>query len=241
MRTRFLSLAVLSILSLLLAACGQTTIYAQPAPQERTLTVSGSGMVTLTPDIAYVSIGVHTQDESANAAIGANNARAEAVIRALRGFGIEERDIQTTNFSIYPQPIYDENYNQIGVTYVVDNTVYVTVRDLEVLGELLDSAVRAGATTIGSIAFDVSDRTEALSQARLAAVENARRQAEELASATGVALGEVITISYYDSTPLPYTDAARINAPMAEMAASVPVQAGTLQITTTVTIVYSLH
>ncbi len=241
MRTRLLFVTFLLALSLALTACSPTTIYTQPAPAERTLTVTGSGMVTLTPDIAYVSIGVQTRDESANAAIAANNARADAVIRVIRSLGVEERDIQTTNFSIYPQPIYDENYNQIGVTYVVDNTVYVTVRDLDVLGELLDSAVRAGATTIGSIAFDVSDRAEALSQARLAAVENARRQAEELASATGVSLGEVQTISYYDSTPLPYADSVRLNAPMAEMAASVPVQAGTLQITTTVTIVYTLR
>lgn len=241
MHTRSLSLSMLLALAVLLAACRPTTIYSQAAPPERTITVTGSGMVTLTPDTAYVSIGVHTQDASASAAINANNSRAEAVIRAIRSFGVEERDIQTTNFSIYPQPVYDDNYNQIGVTYVVDNTVYVTVRDLDVLGELLDASVRAGATTIGSISFDVADRTEALSQARLAAVENARRQAEELASATGVTLGEVQTISYYDSTPLPYTDFARLNAPMAEMAASVPVQAGTLQITTTVTIVYSLR
>lgn len=240
MHTRPLSLSLLLALAVLLTACGPTTVYSQAAPPARTLTVTGSGMVTLTPDMAYVSIGVHTQDVSASAAINANNARAEAVIRAIRGFGVEARDIQTTNFSIYPQPVYDDNYNQIGVTYTVDNTVYVTVRDLDVLGELLDASIRAGANTISGITFDVSDRSEALSQARLAAVENARRQAEELASATGVSLGEVQTISYYDSTPIAYTDYAR-GAPMAEMAASVPVQAGTLQITTTVTIVYSLR
>ncbi len=241
MRARFLSLSFVLLLSMLLTACGQTTVYSQAAPPERTLTVTGSGMVTLTPDIAYVSIGVQTQDESANQAISDNNARAAAVIQVVRGLGVEERDIQTTNFSIYPQPIYDENYNQIGVTYVVNNTVYVTVRDLDVLGELLDSVVRAGATTIGSITFDVSDRTEALSQARLAAVQNARRQADELAAATGVTIGEVQTISYYDSTPLPVVDYARAVPMMAEQAASVPVQAGTLQITTTVTIVYTLR
>jgi uncharacterized protein YggE len=240
MRTRFVLLSLVLLTALLLTACGPTTVYSQAAPQTRTLTVTGSGMVTLTPDMAYVSIGVHTQDASASAAINANNARAEAVIRAIRGFGVEERDIQTTNFSIYPQPVYDENYNQIGVTYVVDNTVYVTVRDLEVLGDLLDASIRAGANTISGITFDVSDRSQALSQARLAAVENARRQADELAAATGVTIGEVQTISYYDSTPLTYTDYAR-NVPMAEMAASVPVQAGTLQITTTVTIVYEIR
>jgi uncharacterized protein YggE len=241
MKTKILSLLAVLVLASVLAACTPGTIYSQPAPTPRTITVTGTGMVTLTPDIAYVSIGVHTEDASARIAINANNTKAENVINTIKSFGIAEADIQTTNFSVYPQQVYDDNYNVIGVTYAVDNTVYVTVRDLERLGELLDAVVQAGANSIGGISFDVADRTEALSQARLAAVENARRQADELASATDVSIGEVQTISYYDSTPITYDYARGGNAPMAEMAASVPIQSGTMQITTTVTIVYEIR
>ena len=112
-----------------------------------------------------------------------------------------DKDIQTTNFSIYPQQQYDNNGKMTGIIYVVDNTVYVTVRDLTKLGDLLDASVTAGANNINSISFDVADKTAALSQARLAAVADARKQADELTGATGVTLGTVQTISYYDSTP----------------------------------------
>jgi uncharacterized protein YggE len=233
-----LLLAAVLAMSALLAACGPTTVYSQPQPPTRTITVTGSGMVTLTPDIAYVYVGVHTQDASATTAMDQNNAQTQAVIESIKGFGVEDRDIQTTNFSIYPQPIYDDNYNQTGVTYVVDNTVYVTVRDLEKLGDLLDATVRSGANTINGISFDLADRTEALSQARLAAVENARRQADELAGATEVEIGEVQSISYYDSSPSPVFLEARAAQ---DSALSVPIQAGSLQITTTVTIVYAIE
>jgi hypothetical protein len=192
----------------------------------------------LTPDIAYVYIGVQTQDASAAKAMDDNTTRAQAVIAAIKSAGVDEKDIQTTNFSISPQDIYDENFNSIGTTYQVNNTVYVTVRDLEGLGDLLDAAFRAGANTINSISFDLADRTEAVSQARLAAAENARRQADELAAATGVSIGDVQTITYYDNTPSPIYYEARA---MADSAGSVPVQAGSMQVTTTVTIVYEIH
>ncbi len=238
MKIKLSLLVTALVLGALLSACGPTTVYTQPEPPMRTITVTGTGMVTLTPDVAYVYIGVQTQDASASTAMDDNNARAQAVIDAIKSLGVEDKDIQTTNFSIYPEPVYDDNYNQIGVTYVVDNTVYVTVRDLGILGELLDGAFRAGANQIYSISFDVADKTEAVSQARLAAVENARRQADELAAATGVTIGDVQTISYYDSTPSPVYYEARAAL---DKVSSVPVEAGSMQITTTVTIVYEIH
>jgi uncharacterized protein YggE len=238
MKTKLYLFLSILILGTLLSACVPSTINVQPQPVMRTITVTGTGAVTLTPDIAYISIGVQNQDESAAVALDDNSTKVQAVITAIKDFGIAEKDIQTTNFSVYPQPVNDANYNQIGVTYVVSNTVYVTVRDLTVLGDLLDTSVRAGANTIGSISFDVADKSAALSQARQVAVAEARKQADELVSATGVKLGEVQTISYYDSTPSPVSYDTR--AMSLEAAPSVPVQAGSMQITTTVTIVYGL-
>ena len=244
MRNKILFLLSISVLATLLAACVApvsnipATINVQPQPQQRTLTVTGSGMVTLTPDIAYVSIGVHTQNASATNAMNENNTMAQSVMNVIKGFSVDDKDIQTTNFSIYPQQQYDDKGNITGILYVVDNTVYVTVRDLTKLGELLDAVVRAGANNINSISFDVADKAAALSQARLAAVQNARQQADELASATGVSVGDVQTISYYDSTAPTAIQYAR--ADMAGAPSSVPVSAGSMQITTTVTIVYEI-
>jgi uncharacterized protein len=238
MKTKLYLLIPVLVLGFALSACTPSAITVQSQPIQRIISVTGSGMVTLTPDIAYIYIGVHTQDASASAAMNENNQRTQAVIDSIKASGVEDKDIQTTNFSVSPQPIYDANYNQIGTTYAVDNTVYVTVRDLTQLGNLLDSSVQAGANTINSITFDVADKTAALSQARLAAVTDARKQAEELTTAANVTLGEVQNISYYDSSPTPIYMNAR--ADMA-VSSSVPIQAGTMQVTTTVSIVYEIH
>ncbi|MCX6036770.1 MAG: SIMPL domain-containing protein [Chloroflexi bacterium] len=237
MKTKFFFLIAVLALGIAMTACGPSTITIQPQPPQRTITVTGTGLVTLTPDIAYIYIGVQSQDASASVATTDNNTRAQAVIDAIQAAGVADKDILTTNFSIYPQQQYDDNGNITGILYMVENTVYVTVRDLTKLGDLLDTSVRAGANSINSISFDLADKTAALSQARSAAVAEARKQADELTGATGVSLGDVQTISYYDSTP-PIT----IQGSRAAMGGgdSVPVQAGSMQITTTVTIVYEI-
>ena len=237
MKTKIIFPITLLVIAIVLSACSPSTITIQPQAPQRTITVTGVGLVTLTPDIAYISIGVHSQDPSATVATSDNSSKAQAVINAIKGFGVDAKDIQTTNFSIYPQQQYDSNGKQTGIIYMVDNTVYVTVRDLTKLGAMLDGTVNAGANNISSISFDVADKSAALSQARQAAVEQARKQADELTSATGVALGDVQTISYNDYTPpvaIQYARAATLSD------SSVPVQAGSMQISTTVTIVYTI-
>ncbi len=238
MKNKIIFLMSLLVLATLLTACGPFSIAVQPQPPQRTITVTGTGKVTLTPDIAYISIGVHTENASATTAVAGNNTQAQAVIAAIKGFGVADKDIQTTDFSINPQQQTDSNGKVTGILYVVDNTVYVTVRDLSKLGDLLDSTVNAGANNINSIQFDVADKTSALSQARLAAVADARKQADELTKATGVTLDAVQTISYYDTTAPVTVQYARAES-MAP-AANVPIQAGSMQIYTTVTIVYGL-
>ncbi|HTX93122.1 MAG TPA: SIMPL domain-containing protein [Anaerolineales bacterium] len=237
MKTKILFLTAALVLGTLLAACGPSAITVQPQPPQRTITVTGTGMVTLTPDIAYISIGVHTQNASAKDAVNENNTQAQAVVATIKGFGVADKDIQTTNFSISPQSQYDNTGKQTGILYVVDNTVYVTVRDLSKLGDLLDATVSSGANNIGSIQFDVADKTAALSQARLAAVADAKKQADELTTATNVTLGDVQSISYYDSTPPVAVQFAKADS---LAATSVPISAGSMQISTTVTIVYGL-
>ena len=239
MKNKFIFLIALMVLATGLSACGPLSVSVQPQPPVRTITVTGTGKVTLTPDIAYINIGVHTENASAKDAVAQNNTQAQAVVTAIKGFGVADKDIQTTNFSINPQQQYDTTGKVTGTIYVVDNTVYVTVRDLTKLGDLLDSTVSSGANNINSIQFDVADKTDALSQARAAAVTDARKQADELTKATNVALGDVETISYYDST-VPITMQFAKSDALAPAAASVPVQAGSMQISTTVTIVYGI-
>jgi len=248
MRTKTLFITTLLLLSaVLLSACGN--LAAQPVvaqgetPIQRTLNVTGKGKATLIPEIAYVSIGVHTEDENASQAVSANNQQSQKVADALKAFEIDPADVQTSNFSIYPQQQYDNEGKFQGIKYVVDNTVFVTLRDIDQLGDLLDAAVRAGANSINSVQFDVEDREAALSEARAAAVDDAKKQAQELAKAAGVTLGQVQNInSYGGGTPIPLYDyKGGFGGGAAVAESSVPVSPGQMVLTVEVNMVYEIE
>ena len=234
-------LIVVAAIALLISACGPTTINQEAPAAVRTLNVNGTGQAFLVPDIAYIYLGVHTEKPTAAQAVNENNAQTQTMIKALTDFGIDAKDIRTTNFSIWPQDKYDP---QTGLptgqkTYSVDNTVYVTVRDLAKLGDLLDTVVAAGANTVNSIQFDVADKEEALKQARADAVKDAKIQAEQLAKDAGVTLGDVQSISFYDSQPYPVSE-GKGGGGVAAAAAPVPIQPGQLTFTVTVSVAYAI-
>ncbi len=95
---------------------------------------------------------------------------------------MEDKDIQTSGFNINPSQDYGPDGTIVRSYFTANNTVYVTVRDLQKLGSILDSTVRNGANTINSISFDITDKEKALSEARAKAMQNAQVQAEEAAS-----------------------------------------------------------
>ena len=124
-------------------------------------------------------------------------------------------------------------------SYVVDNTVSVTVRDLNNLGSLLDTVVRAGANNINNIVFDVSDKSAALSEARLLAIQSARSQAEELATAAEVELGDLVNLYVYQvGSPIAQYEKGMGGYVGAE--SSVPVAAGQLTIRVEASLAYEI-
>jgi len=242
MRTKSYLVSMVLLAALALSACGPAAI-APAADAQRTLNVNGTGLVYLTPDIAYIYIGVHTEMPAASEAMDENRTQTDSVIAALKKSGVDEKDIRTTNFSIWSFDKYDpiSGMNTGEKYYAVDNTVYVTVRALDKLGILLDTVVKAGANNINSIQFDVADKTAATKQARDAAVQNAKTQAQELAAVAGVTLGDISNISFYESSPSPVMDTfgGKGGGGMGE-AASVPIQIGQMTLTVSVSMTYEI-
>ncbi len=239
--------SILVILTVLLAAgllsacgvAGNPFTSSNDQPAQRTLNVTGSGSVNLTPDIVYINIGVHTEGANVGEALASNTGQSQKVADALKEFGVEGKDIQTTAFNVYPQQQYGPQGEMLDIKYVVDNSIYVTVRDLNNLGAILDTVVKSGANNINGIQFDVADRKAAMSEARKSAVENARAQAEELATAAGAKLGEVqyINVSSYSQ---PYGPTSlKGDGGMAE-SSNVPVSAGQIQLNVDVNVTYAL-
>ena len=239
MKTKSLFVIAVIMLALLVSACGPATI--NPGGAASYLSVAGSGQAYLAPDIAYIYIGVHTEKLTAAESVAENTAQTETVIKAITDFGIDAKDIRTTNFSIWPMDKYDPiSGTPTGEkTYAVDNTVYVTVRELDKLGDLLDTVVQAGANTVNSVQFDVADKDEALKTARADAVKDAQEKAKELAEAPDCHWARSNPLVSLTAIPIPCSTARAVVEVAAE-AASVPIQPGQLTFTVTVNISYEI-
>jgi uncharacterized protein YggE len=167
-----------------------------------TITVTGSGEVSVSPDQAVVVLGVQTQAEEASTALAQNNEQMQAVIDALVQAGIPEKDIQTQLFSL--QPRYSQAQQgsiQEVIGFTAIDLVSVQISDVKMVGDVIDAASQAGANRIDSIQFEVSNPTQQLDQARSAAWDDAQRKAEQLANLAGTELGSVLSINEVSSTP----------------------------------------
>jgi hypothetical protein len=185
---------------------------------------------------------VHTESADISTALAENNTNAQAVRDALAGFGVKPEDIQTTNFSIYPNQQYGPQGEMLGIKYSVDNSVYITVRDLSKLGDVLTTAINSGANNIYGITFDVADREKALSEARLAAVADAKTQADELAAAAGLKVGRVMNLSVNATNPTPvYASNGMGGGGGAMAAAPAPISSGQLVVTVDAYVTYEIQ
>jgi uncharacterized protein YggE len=204
---------------------------------EHTISVSGTGRVVLTPDVADLSLGVSiTRPTAAAARQDAADAMTK-VVDAIKKGGVADADIQTSSLSL--QPVYDYSNNGQGklTGFQLTNIVSVTVHKLDAVGNLVDAAVAAGATSVNGVTFRVDNQTAAEGQARTAAVKDARSKADALASAAGVTIVGVSSISE-TSAPIPYPIAFAAGAPAKD--ASTPIQPGTTEIDVTVSITYRI-
>ena len=240
-RTRLLALLGAAVALLVLgAACFENSVDDESA-YPPSISVSGTGEVQAEPDIVTVSTGVEVSADSvAEARAGAAEAAA-AVIAALRENGVEERDIRTINVFIYP--VYDYRDETPRVTgYTVLNSVEVTVRDVEGVGELIDAVAVAGgdAVRFNGISFAHEDPVGLTRQARELAMADARAKAEQLAELNGVTLGEPLSIVETSWAAPRVGSAPRAEFAAADMAGT-SIQPGATGVTVTVQVVWAIE
>jgi len=195
------------------------------------ISVTGEATVSVPPDLAEIDGGVTSEAKTAREASEANNAAMGKVLQALKGAGLDEKDIQTSRLSLQPQSAPNRSGPSAIAGYRASNRVTLRVRDVTKVASVIDTLVGAGANEIGGINFVVSQASKLLDEARERAVADARRKAEIYAKAAGVTLGAPLSISEEgNSAPAPYRRMA------AGMAVSAPVAQGeeTLQVTVSV-------
>jgi uncharacterized protein len=245
-----LTIAAVAAAALLLAGCGEAD--GKPAGAASAAGVStedgppsirarGIGEVKGTPDTLRVTLGVETRSPSAQEALAANNDKANALINTLKEKGVEEKDIQTSQLQVHPT--YDDKGQRI-TGYQVNNTVTATLKDIGGAGALIDAAAGAvgDAVRVQSIGFSIDDDSALKAEARTQAVHLAKLQAEQMAKAAGVQLGDIRSISEVPASgPMPYQEYAGDMAKRAGGAAApAPVMPGQQELSVTVDVVWDV-
>ncbi len=228
----------------LFAALIATLIATSAFAQQRmeTVTVSGDGRAIVTPDRFTFQVGVQTVAPTVDDAVAENNRRVAAVIAALKKAGAKDGDIQTSQFSIYPQQDYQQGKAPRILGYQVSNNISVRSDKVGDAGRLFGVAVAAGVNHASGINFEVSDPARGRDQGLKAAFDDARAKASLLAQAAGRTLGRAIEIDegqrMGEPPPRPM---ARTMAMEAQVASDVPVESGTQEVRYTVTVTFELR
>lgn len=236
---------VLMPLAILTTACGDenTSVENNGVAQQTGISVAGEGKVTAAPDVANISLGVSVLAPTVAEARQQAAASLEAMLATMRTNGVEDKDVQTSQLSIYPEYDYRNN-ESILRGFRVQNSVNAKIRDIDTTGKVVDEAVEAGGNNaqIQGISFTIDDPSELQEQARKAAVEDAKRKADVLASAAGVSVGGPISISEGALIVPPiYYGAERAAADSAAPLPETPIEPGELDVSISVTVVWAIE
>jgi uncharacterized protein YggE len=205
----------------------------------KTISLAGSGSASAQADQALVNLGAQITSESANDGISENAKLMSAVIEAIKVLGVDEDDIITTSYSVYPQYDWTED-GRVFRGYTVTNLVQVTVKDLDIVGDVIDAAAAAGANQINGISFELSDakREELKTYAYIAALTDAQDKADVIAETLGLTISGVQSVTEYSYTPVRSYDYSEAAMDGAMSYASTPIMSGELSVSVSVQIVF---
>lgn len=187
-----------TVVALLASACsGQPIVETSGAAGSSTevISVTGTGSARGNPDMANVSVGVNVSDTQISEAVELSNGTIEEITSALVGLGIEEASIQTSNFNIWPEEVFDRETGQnTGERiYHVDSTLQIRIESIDMVGQVLQTAIESGANNVYGLNFTIQDSSTLAGEARAAAIRDARTRAEQIAEELGVELGQVVS------------------------------------------------
>lgn len=172
------------------------------------ITVSGTGEVYTQPDLALINLSIVTEKETVSEAMSENTEKMNNIIEEVKNQGIEEKDLKTTNFSVYPRYEWHEATEEkpqgerVLVGYEVNQTLEVKIRDLEKISIIIDKATEKGANQVSNLQFIVENEDSVRSQAREEAIKEAKSKAEDISSQLGVKLVKITSFNEgYISSP----------------------------------------
>lgn len=212
---------------------------------QNTINISGDGKVTGKPDIAMVEIGLITENANVAQAQKENTEKMNKLLKAVKGLGIEEKDLQTSVYQINPKYEYPPSGKYTLVGYTVNQSITLKIRDTAKISDVLAKVGETGANSVGNLSFTIDDPEKLRIEAREKALTNARSKADVLTKSLGVKILRVVSFSESNSEPVDYryskasmiTDGYGIGG-----GASAPeIQSGTLEIRSSVTVTYEIE
>lgn len=245
-RLRVLLMFGMAVSSVIIATAVAVVAVRPPAAQaavaaaddlRSTITTVGDGRVLVQPDVANVSFGVEATAQTQAAAQADAATRMQAVVDKLLELGIPREEIRTNRLSA--RPVYDQRNPGVVQGYQTNNSVQVKIRNLDQVGAIVDAVTAAGANRVDGISFAVEQIETPKGQARGVAIQNARTKADQLASLTGLRVVGIKAIQESDaSSNPPRPQPARADAYGAAAAPPPPVEPGTQEVSTQVTVTY---
>jgi len=215
---------------------------------ENTITVSDTGEIYAKPDLALTTFSVITEEKTVAEALSQNTEKMNAVIDFVKGQGVEDKDLKTTSFNIYPRYEWREEKTEIPpqpqgkrvlVGYEIRQSLEVKIRDLEKIGAIIEGATEAGANQVGDLQFTIDKEDELKKQAREQAIEKAKTKAKELASQLEVNLVRISNFS--ESSIIPRYYGLEKAAAMGVGEEAPQIETGENKIEVTVTITYEIN
>ena len=236
----FTSLARTSVLALALALpMGAASAAETTAPTPATITIGGTGTAYVAPDTAEITVGVVTEEADAARTHAENAAQTARVHNAVRALGVADRDIQTVHYDFSQRYDMRDGSRSEVIGYTAQNSVVITVRDLNNVGKIIDTALANGANRIDSLNFTASDTSAAKNEALTDAVHGAKEKAQAVASALGVRLVRIANVYADTQADMPRNE-NYMPMMMAKgaSAAATPIAPGELSVAATVNVTY---
>lgn len=203
--------------------------------------VTASGTTTVAPDQARLSLAVVTTEKDLSRAQSENNRTTQKVMDAVRALGIDNSNIQTSGFNIYPQYDYNTKSSGILIGYQVRNEITVVIKDISKVGLILDAAVQAGANNVNHVSFEKANLDAAENEALLKAIARGREKAQVIAAAAQMSLGGLVSITEgWNASIYPNVANIAMDSIKDMGAGQVPINPGELRVTASVTMVYEL-
>jgi len=207
--------------------------------KERTVRVQGQGKATAAPDQAVLEFEVQTEGVKLEEASSQAKSRMGEVLKAVKSFGLSDKDLQTLRYNVQPKYRYDKDggeAKQVGFT--VSNRLRVTLKNLDLAGKVLEAVTKAGVSQIEGPSFGFVDVSKLEIAAMKDAMRDAQAKAEALAQSAGTSLGKVLSIQS-SSAALPPPRPMMVMA-MKSAGGDVPMEKGENEVTAQVDVVYSL-